>query len=265
MILGVFFAQELGIEIWFKTGTKEKVCFIPLHEISSFLGQELTLTLLAFHAITGCDSTSCFKGKGKKRSLLVLKNSVEEFKDLRNLGSQFPPTTELLNVCERFVCRLYQQQSDSDDINLLRYKIFCKTSQQNQSLPPCKDSLIQHLLRANYQCAIWRSAIIPKPQLPSPIGNGWKESSECVSLAPVLTKQSAAPEEILELTVCRCKASKCSRKSCKCFKNGLNCTSACVCEADEELCENELNNANSRDTDSSDTDSDDTADKEEHE
>ena len=66
MILGVFFAPELGIEIWFKTGTKEKVRFIPLHEISSFLGQELTLTLLAFHAITGCDSTSCFKGKGKK-------------------------------------------------------------------------------------------------------------------------------------------------------------------------------------------------------
>ena len=66
MILGVFFAQELGIEIWFKTRTKEKVRFIPLHEISSFLGQELTLTLLAFHAITGCDSTSCFKGKGKK-------------------------------------------------------------------------------------------------------------------------------------------------------------------------------------------------------
>ena len=195
----------------------------------------------------------------------MLKNSVEEFKDLRNLGSQFPPTTELLNVCERFVCRLYQQQSDIDDINLLRYKIFCKKSQQNQSLPPCKDSLIQHLLRANYQCAIWRSATIPKPQLPSPIGNGWKESSECVSLAPVLTKQSAAPEEILELTVCRCKASKCSRKSCKYFKNGLNCTSACVCEADEELCENELNNANSRDTDSSDTDSDDTADEEEYE
>ena len=80
MILGVFFTQELGIEIWFKTGTKEKVRFIPLHEISSFLGQELTLTLLAFHAITGCDSTSCFKGKGKKRSLLVLKNSVEELR-----------------------------------------------------------------------------------------------------------------------------------------------------------------------------------------
>ena len=42
--------------------------------------------------------------------------------------------------------------------------------------------------------------------------------------------------------MCGCRASKCNTRSCKCVKNGLNCTSACACEGTEELCENELTN-----------------------
>ena len=100
MILGVYFSHELGTDIWFRTGTKEKVRYIPLHEISANLGQELTATLLTFHAITERDNTSCFKGKGKKSSLLVLKSSTEEFQSLKNLGDHFPLTAELIDTCE---------------------------------------------------------------------------------------------------------------------------------------------------------------------
>ena len=69
----------------------------------------------------------------------------------------------------------------------------------------------------------------PKPQLPSPVENGW-EVKEDEGLTPVLAKQSAAPREILELTICRCRTSECSKwRNCKCVANGLNCTSACTC------------------------------------
>ena len=83
MISGVYSSHELGTDIWFRTGTTEKVRYIPLHEISANLGQELTATLLAFHAITACDSTSYFKDRGKKGSLPVLKSSTEEFQSLK--------------------------------------------------------------------------------------------------------------------------------------------------------------------------------------
>ena len=164
MILGVYFSHERGIDIWFRTGTKGKVRYIPFHEISANVVQELTATLLAFHAITGCDSTiaSCFKGRGIKTLLLVLKGSTGEFQSLRNLGDQFLLTAELIDTCERFTCRLYQPTSDINDINILRYKIFSKKPQQNQRLSSCRDSLTQHLHRANYQCAIWKSALIPE-------------------------------------------------------------------------------------------------------
>ena len=64
MILGVYFSHKLDIDIWFRTRTKGKVRYIPLHEISANLGQELTATLLAFHAIKGCDSTKAEAKRG---------------------------------------------------------------------------------------------------------------------------------------------------------------------------------------------------------
>ena len=131
LILGVYFSGELDIDMWFKTGTEEKVRYIPMHEISIELGQELTSVLLAFHAVTGCDSTSYFKGRGKKRSLSILRNSTDKFQSLKNLGDVFPLTNELISVCESFICRLYEVKSYANDINLLRYNISCKKPQHN--------------------------------------------------------------------------------------------------------------------------------------
>ena len=97
--------------MWFKTGTKEKVHYISMHEISVVLGKELTSVLLAFYAVTGCDSTSCFMSRGKKRSLSIMRNSTDEFQSLENLEDVFPLTNELIKVCESFICRLYEVKS----------------------------------------------------------------------------------------------------------------------------------------------------------
>ena len=55
-----------------------------------------------------------------------------------------------------------------------------------------------------------------KPQLPSPIRNGWEEM-ENEGFMPVFRMQGATPK-----SVCGCRASKCNARSCKCVKNGLN-------------------------------------------
>ena len=127
--------------MWFKTGTKEKVRYIPMHGISVELGRELTSVLLAFHAVTGCDSTSCFKGRGKNKSLSILRNSADEFQSLKNLGDVFNLRNELIGVCKSFICRLDEMKSYTGNINLLRYKIFCKKPQQNHTLLLVKTAL----------------------------------------------------------------------------------------------------------------------------
>ena len=53
-------------EFWFKTGVEDHLRYVPVHEVLQELGEKMCPALLAFHAITGCDSTSALAGIGKK-------------------------------------------------------------------------------------------------------------------------------------------------------------------------------------------------------
>ena len=71
-VLGVHFAQTIGSEIWFKTGVKDLVRYIPLHDIARDFGSKICESMLACPALTGCDSTSYLSGKGKQRAWRIL-------------------------------------------------------------------------------------------------------------------------------------------------------------------------------------------------
>ena len=48
------------LELFFKTGTRDKLRYIPVHVIGDQLGASVCNLLPIFHCITGCDSTSSF-------------------------------------------------------------------------------------------------------------------------------------------------------------------------------------------------------------
>ena len=52
-------------EFWFKTGVKDRLHYVPVHAVSQEVGEKMCRVLLAFHAITGCNSTSALAGIGK--------------------------------------------------------------------------------------------------------------------------------------------------------------------------------------------------------
>ena len=56
--VGVHFAQTIGNELWFYTIVKDLVRYILLHDIARELGSKIHESILAFHALTGCYSTS---------------------------------------------------------------------------------------------------------------------------------------------------------------------------------------------------------------
>ena len=93
-------------------------------------------------------------------------------------------TPELSNKLEAFTCVLYAPKASTTMINKLRYHIFCakKGEIESHQLPPCKDSLRQHTLRANYQAGIWRICLEKDPQVPSPVGRGWRQRRKVNSL-----------------------------------------------------------------------------------
>ena len=60
-------------EVWMVAGTKQKLKYIPVHQIRESLNLQVCRNLLAYHAITGSDSTSQFSGHGKKKTWMILK------------------------------------------------------------------------------------------------------------------------------------------------------------------------------------------------
>jgi len=59
--------QELGLEkLWIAFGQGASAQWIPVHEMVSSIKPEKVGGIHFFHAFTGCDVVSGFRGKGKK-------------------------------------------------------------------------------------------------------------------------------------------------------------------------------------------------------
>ena len=110
--------------------------------------------LVGLHCLTGCDSVSAFYGKGKKKALsLLLKDNTlcSAFKDL---GEQFNITPDMVIALQKFVCKLYGQ-NDAETVNKARFNMFRLARKSEMAMPPNKDSLTQHIKRANYQAGMF--------------------------------------------------------------------------------------------------------------
>ena len=156
------------------------------------------------HAITGCDSVCSFSGFGKKTAFSLLKSHTDNFIDLLDFRDSPILSLECESVVSsiKFVCYLYDSKFDVIDVNVLRHKRFTQKNVTGDKLPPTLDALSLHLLRANYQCYIWKSACEPRLELPQPIGNGWISVNGTIEPECMVT--SAVPDIIIELTHCKC-------------------------------------------------------------
>lgn len=226
LVILLHFMNQLSPEVWMSTGTYTKPHFLPVHKIHQRQPGDVLESLLAFHALTGCDTTSHFAGFGKKMAWKVYKDQP---KLIVGLGRGLVTST-LTTKVEQFVVKLYSAK-DQCSVNELRCKLFY--TKPAEKLPPTQDALVQHTHRAHYQTMVWRSALLPKPDLPAPTDHGWVEDGDC--LKPVLTTLTAVPEACVELVTCRCKK-KCGSASCSCRKKKLPCTHACACNRDD--CQN---------------------------
>ena len=77
--------------------------YFSVHEIQMLLSIDLADTLLAFHAITGCDSVSQFSGLGKKTVRVVFK---QYHTDLIGLGKG-SLTQNIATSTEKLICKTY--------------------------------------------------------------------------------------------------------------------------------------------------------------
>ena len=149
--------------LWMFSGTTRKKCYVPIHQIH--VTEEIRESLLAFHALTGCDTTSQFAGIGKKSVWTVF---VKHHDLLKYLGEESIANDKALSNAETFVCHLYNPNTDNVLINHERVASFRRATKSLDSLPPTQNALFLHIRRAHFQTFIWKKALEPCPVLPSP-------------------------------------------------------------------------------------------------
>ena len=134
------------------SGTSRKKRFIPVHRIE--IPEETRNSLLAFHAITGCDTASQFCGIGKGSAWKALDSQTSNL--LTSIGETSPPTQHTIADAEAVVCQLYHKGTREVEINRERAAIsaFRKVKKNIDSLTPTQDALHLHIRRANYQSMI---------------------------------------------------------------------------------------------------------------
>ena len=90
LLLLAFFSSMKCKQLWMKAGTSKQKKYFPIHEIRQKLSfpESVYSALLAFHAITGCDTVSYFSGHTKKTawSVFVKEHRLSDVSRTRNGG-----------------------------------------------------------------------------------------------------------------------------------------------------------------------------------
>ena len=230
VVLAVTAAQRLNIdELWVAFATGRSFRFLAAHEIAKTLGPNKCRALPFFHAFTGCDTVSCFGGRGKKTAWETWKSDDGVTAAFGALSATPNSTTidECIAPLQRFVALLYDRTSSQEHVNDARKQLFTQNCRTIDALPPTRAALIQHAKRAAYQAGYcWGQMMIPAPELPSPSEWGWvQRDSGCWDIYwTTLPEATLACRQLL-----RCSCKKGCRGQCKCLKAALPCTALCYC------------------------------------
>lgn len=214
--------------IWIAFGSGKNRHNLNLGVIYNALGPNQSVSLPLFHALTGCDTTSAFRTKGKRICMTtwsknqwfsdtLVQLATNPFKPLNTDSKEF-------QEIEKFVSTLYCASGTS--VNQVRKTMFCHTTQDLRRLPPTRDALLQHCKRVIHQGGIWTQAHDAQTVVPSPDQFGWRKEASG-QWSPLWITIDTIPSATKELVKCSCKK-VCT--SCKCMKLTLACTLLCKCQ-----------------------------------
>ena len=101
-------SHRVNTKIWMDVGTSGRGNrrYIDLSAIASKIGPSLCKALPGFHAFTGCDYTSSFIRKGKKRPLKIAKEN-DSFLDAFSALAAEQVDEATCNVLEEYTAKLY--------------------------------------------------------------------------------------------------------------------------------------------------------------
>lgn len=209
--------------------------FYSINSICSSLGAPRSRSLPVFHALTGCDTTSAFKGRGKKTAWQAWQ-AYEDITDTflylaRHPFEHLSADSPHFQKIERLTVIMYDRTSPMNSVKEAREELFCQNNRSMDRIPPTQDALLQHTQRALYQAGIWTTCMQTHQIVPSPNEFAWtKETSQLWE--PVWITLPEVSRACSELIKCSCKG-VCTR--CKCAKANLDCSPLCRCKCNDSV------------------------------
>lgn len=157
---------------WYLKYENEKYANIRL--ICEAFGRELCLALPAFHALTGCDTTSYFFKAGKLRVFKKLMTNKSKVQLLKPLGKERILETVDIDGLKEFIRTVIYSGKENESYVETRIRLYQNLkSKSSMPLPPDPDSVLQVIKRAHHQTYLWlRCCERMVDRLPFE-GNGW--------------------------------------------------------------------------------------------
>ena len=222
-------------ELW----VEKNNLYLPVHDLVSQFAEkvdsdklELTGTLLASFALSGCDSVSYPFGRGKRQAANVALQMVGKMPQLVNFShTDLPVSTTVIGEAKDFFCNLYGKPGYSS-LDRLHAHIFASSKRDLGSMPPTEDAFHHHILRSLCQFSLYRQASERNPVLLPPVEFGRQLDDDGI-LVPVMMLKESKPAAA-KLSFCKCK--KGCIKNCPCARAGPVCIIACSCNGDQIKC-----------------------------
>src|SRR6218665_614725 len=180
--------------------------------------------LMFLHAVTGCDTVSAIYRQSKRKAFNMVHSTQQDFAFLDTFTNNRSTHSEVKTAGETFILKLYRAKNCAslDEYRHIAYKRAIGRSSlsstfQLASLPPTSAAAKQHSFRTYLAVQEWMGNTLP------PTDWGWR--SQEGTLEPLETDIAIAPDTLLNMVSCGCKADGYSYMTCSCKKLGLFCTS----------------------------------------
>ena len=151
VVLAIFAAAALNPlykleKLWVEFMVGKKRCYIPAHELVSTMGPEKARAMPIFHAITGCDTTSEFKGKKKKTAWETWNAFPKVTQAFLSLMDERELSRDNFNIIQHYVCIMYSRTSKYMKVNEAR-KFMCAQGNKAFELIPPTEAALEHYIR----------------------------------------------------------------------------------------------------------------------
>ena len=169
---------------------------------------------------------SAFASRRQLSALKLTKKDITYQEMFSQVGQSWDVQPHIFQKVQQFTCPMYVAASRTIEVKDLRYQLFCAKRGEIESslLPLCRYCLFMHLIRANYQAAIWKCCLPARRTVPNPTKCGL--ICDDGKLAIHWMRSQPAPYAVLELLACKCVRS-CKLPKCTCMANGLACADMC--------------------------------------